>query len=104
MIELEPTQIFQDNTEPDQLDDALETELPEEVTIEAVRKVLLEIDLGITYEELFEAYAEVYGLTEEKDFILDLFEAGDGQKEEGDSVETIIEIGVNYLALSLGLV
>lgn len=96
---LEHPQDIEFSSQPDEVEGAL---LPEGITVEVVRNVAQECDLGVTYEEILETYQEVHEGTEE-DFVYDVYEAGEGQQEEGDSIETIIEIGLNIMALSLGL-
>jgi hypothetical protein len=98
MTEREPKQKYTQNNETHQFSDTEEAQLPEEVTTEFVRRVLLEIDLECTYEEMLDAYEAT-----EEDFIIDAYQFGEGQMEERDSIETIIEIGLYNMAFSLGL-
>lgn len=98
MTEREPSQEYPQNNETHQFSDIEETRLPEGVTTEIVRRVLLEIGPKLTYEEIL----DVYETTEEK-FIIDVYQFGKGQMEKEDSIEAIIEIGLYNMAFSLGL-
>ena len=70
--------------------------------IAAVKEIILSA-IGISFEDMFEAYQlEEDGLTE-RDLISEILEAGEYQKEDDAGFEDAVMIGVIVMAGPLGL-
>ena len=69
------------------------------LTLDQVRDIILELELGASFDELYQDYKEMTDTPELtiEGFILDFLEEEGYQAEESDDISTFIEIGVRAL-------
>ena len=66
------------------------------LTLDRVRDMVLELELGVSFDELYQDYKEMTDASEltAEGFIIELLEAGGYQAEAGDDISVLIEIGI----------
>ena len=69
------------------------------LTLDQVRDIILELELGASFDELYQDYKEMTAAPEltVEGFIMELLEAGGYQAEADDDISVLIEIGILVL-------